>query len=92
MDGRNHRDARRKANNTMKVRMRPGSAFAEYQWSEKVRITKDWQEVSKPQAKAMLRLSYKGRPLVEVEEAKGRKAEVEIEPEPSEDAEQEGES
>ena len=91
MDGRNHRDARRKAN-TMKVRTRPGSAFAEYQWNDEFRITRDWQEVSKTQAKAMLRLSYKGRPLVEVEETKAGKAEVETEPEPSENAEQEGES
>lgn len=76
----------------MKVRLYPGGPIAAYQWNEEIRITKQWQEVSKTQAKAMLLLTRKGRPMVEIEETKGRKASVEILPEPSEDADQEGES
>ncbi|RKZ96518.1 MAG: hypothetical protein DRQ40_00790 [Gammaproteobacteria bacterium] len=76
----------------MKVRLNPGGWISEYQYSEKVRLTKQWQTVPSKMGKAMLQLQYKGRPMVESDEAEAGEAEVEDPVAESEDAEQEGES
>lgn len=77
----------------MKVRLNPSLFFSEYQYSDDLRLTRAWQTVPSKIGKELLRSDYKGRPLVESDEAEAGEAEVEeVIEEIVEYAELEGES
>lgn len=76
----------------MKIRLNPRGRFDEYQYSKKVRLTREWQTVSMKIGKALLQSEYKGIPIVESDEAEAGEAEVEELLTESDAGEQEGES
>lgn len=76
----------------MKVRLNPGLFFSEYQYSEDLRLTREWQTVPAKTGRELVRSEYKGRPLVESDESEAGEAEVEEVTAEVETGEQEGES
>lgn len=77
----------------MRIRLNPRGRFDLYEVDEELTLTKDWQECSEGQAEPLLGSTYKGLPLVEVEDTEAGEAEVETTLEDEfDDADQEGES
>lgn len=77
----------------MRIRLNPRGRFDVYKVSKKFVLTREWQECSEDQAEPLLGSSYKGLPLVEIEDVEVGEAEIEMTPEDEfDDAELEGES
>jgi hypothetical protein len=77
----------------MRIRLNPRGRFDVYKVSKKFVLTREWQECKEGQAEPLLGSSYKGLPLVEIEDVEVGEAEIEILPEDEFDTgEQEGES
>lgn len=77
----------------MKIRLNPRGRFDAYKVDDELTLTREWQECSEDQAEPLLGSSYKGLPLVEIEDVPAGEAEIEMTPEDEfDDAEQEGES
>lgn len=76
----------------MKVRLNPAGRFDEYRLSDDVTLTREFQDVPKTLVKPLLQSEYKGVLLLEVDDTKAGKAEVEIPEEEPENGDQEGES
>lgn len=76
----------------MNVRLNPANPFDEYKLDDDVTLTREFQDVPKTLVKALLQSEYKGKPLLEVDDTKARKAEVEAPEEAPELSDTEGES
>jgi hypothetical protein len=76
----------------MNVRLNRAGPFDEYKLDDDVTLTREFQSVSKTLIKPLLQSEYKGKPLLEVEDTKARKAEVETPEEAPELSDTEGES
>lgn len=75
------------------MEIRTCGPFAEVQINETLRITRDWQKISRAKAKPLIGSEYKGRPLYETRETPRRiKPVVEVMQRPSEEGEQEDDS
>ena len=62
----------------MRVRLNQSGVIDEYQLTSDIRLTKtEWTTLTVAQSKRVVGSQYKGRPLVEVDETKARKAEEE---------------
>lgn len=56
------------------MEIRTCGAVAEVQVTKTLRITRAWQKISKPKAKALIGSKYKGRPLYEIRDPKPTQA------------------